>query len=740
MIQTLTAQPAMAAKLENIRVGGHPLDAIFAPRSVAVFGAMADPQGMGRAVLQNLAGRPFVNGNLYTIGQLCPEFPGVRTRARIGAVPEPVDLAVIASPPTAVPDIIGECVAAGVRGAIIVSERFREAGAEGADLERWIMAEARQGPLRIIGPKSLGVIRPFSGLSATTAHVAAWPGNIAFLSESRALCTAILDRSLRERVGFSALVSVGSMLDVGWGELIDYLGNDPYTTSIVIYMKTIVDAQSFVSAACRVAPNKPIILLKAGRTESEPANEGARTASAYGRDQVLDAVFRRCGALRVRQLSDLFDMSEVLGKQSSPSGPRLAILTNAGGPALLATDALISSGGELARLSAETTAALHAILPGRVSHGNPVDLLDDIDPERFARAVEVVMNDPGADGLLLILAPRTMSDPTLTADRLRAIVAARNKPILASWMGGAGVLAGQDLLNKAGIPTFSYPDHAARAFRYMWKYSENLQSLSEAPAIPIEHDADAVDRNDADTIGQAARLSGPSPLDEAESRRLLAAHGLPTMPASASSAAEAVYVAGEVGYPVALKPLSKPAARAAVDSGFCRDLNDADAVRRAYAAIEDSARQCFGPGQFRGVTIWPMAELAGFELTVASHIDQQFGPVLHCGMGRTLTTPSKNCALGLPPLSPALARQLVERAGINKVLRRSGTRAPVDLAALEQYLVRFSHLIVEEPWIKEFEVMMLLTSAGRLLTLEASVVPWGTETPEDEWPRPVFGP
>ena len=369
-------------------------------------------------------------------------------------------------------------------------------------------------------------MRPYSGMNATFAAQIARPGSVGFISQSGALCTAILDWSFRANVGFSAFISIGSMLDVGWGDLIDFLGDDPYTKCIVIYMESIGDARSFLSASREVALTKPIIVIKAGRTEAAAKAAASHTGSLTGSDEVLDAAFRRVGVLRVSSISEVFDMAEVLAKQPRPKGPRLAILTNAGGPGVLATDALIEHQGELATLSPETMTMLNKILPSPWSHNNPIDILGDADPQRYAKSLEITANDPGINGLLVILTPQAMTDPTATAEHLRQYAKSSGKPVLASWMGGAAVEAGDRILNQAGIPTYPYPDTAAHVFTLMWQSSYNLQGLYETPHLRVESDIATTA-----TAGRGDHRHSPprkpdSPT-EIESKQLLAAYGIP---------------------------------------------------------------------------------------------------------------------------------------------------------------------------------------------------------------------
>src|SRR5271157_4300534 len=439
--------------------GGGGLEAFFAPQNIAVIGATEKAGSIGRTIVWNLMKSPF-GGPIFPVNPKRRSVLGIKAHPRIGAVPDLVDLAIVATPAPTVPDLIGECVEAGVWAAIVASAGFKEIGAEGAALERRIMDQAGRGRMRVIGPNSLGVMSPFTGLNATAANAMARPGKIAVLSQSGALGTAVLDWSLRANVGFSAFVSVGEMLDVGWGDLIDYLGNDQHTQSILIYMESIGDARSFISAAREVALTKPIIVIKTGRTKGAARAATAHTGSLTGSDEVLNAAFRRCGVLRVDRISELFSMADILNTQPRPKGRRLTILTNAGGPGVLATDALIAGGGQLAPLAPESIEALNRILPLPWSHSNPVDLLGDAGPDRYVKALEVVARDPNTDGLLVILTPQSMIDPTLTADQLKAHCTIADKPVLASWMGGDEVAAGVSILHSAGIPSFPYPDTA----------------------------------------------------------------------------------------------------------------------------------------------------------------------------------------------------------------------------------------------------------------------------------------
>ena len=698
------------------------LQPIFSPKSVAVIGATEKAGSVGRTVIWNLISSPF-GGTVYPVNPKRENILGIKAYPNIKDLPDQIDLAVIVTPAPTVPGIIEECVEAGAQGAIVISAGFKEVGPEGAKLEDEILENARRGKMRVIGPNCLGVMNPLTGLNATFATAAAQPGNVAFISQSGALCTSVLDWSFKEHVGFSAFVSIGSMLDVGWGDLIYHLGDDPHTNSIVIYMETIGDARSFMSAAREVALAKPIIVIKPGRTEGAARAAASHTGSLTGSDEVLEAAFRRCGVLRVNSIGEIFSMAEVLSKQPRPNGPNLTILTNAGGPGVLAVDALITSGGKLAEVSPEAMKKFNEILPPQWSHNNPVDILGDASPERYAQALEVAAQDENSDGLLVVLTPQAMTDPTATAEALKNYAQSYEKPILASWSGGQDIAAGESILNKAGIPTFMYPDTAAEAFAYMWKYTDNLQALYETVSLPQEN-ASSIDRETASAIIQNARRSKRLLLTEAESKQLLASYGIPTVPTHiAASADEALAKAEELGYPVVLKLHSETVTHKMDVGGVQLNLNGEQAVRSAFEAIKQGVTKKHSADDFLGVTVQPMIKLDdAYELIIGSSIDPQFGPVVLFGMGGSLVEVFKDRALGMPPLNTTLARRMMERTKIFNALEGVRGRPPVDISALETLLVHFSQLVAEQRWIKELDINPLLASHEGLLALDARVL------------------
>jgi acetyltransferase len=732
--------PALDPAHDVLQYGRQALDAIFAPKSVAVIGATETQGSVGRTIVWNLISSSF-GGTIYPVNPKRPSILGIKAYPSLSAVPEVVDLIVVVTPATSIPGIIKEAVDLGIKSAIIISAGFKETGPQGADLERQILEHARRGNMRIIGPNCLGVMSPVSGLNATFATTIARRGSVGFISQSGALCTAILDWSLRENVGFSHFVSVGSMLDVDWSDLIYYLGDDPHTKSIVIYMETIGNARAFLSAAREVALTKPIIVIKPGRTEGAAKAAASHTGSLTGSDEVLEVAFRRSGVLRVNSIAELFYMAEVLGKQPSPKGPRLTILTNAGGPGVLAADALITNGGELTKISPEAMEEFNKILPASWSHNNPVDIIGDASPERYAKALEIAAKDPNSDGILVILTPQAMTDPTKTANELVPYAQSLGKPVIATWMGGNDVAPGEAILNKASIPAFPYPDTAARVFDYMAHYSENLRSLYETPMAVSEAAQGQLDRECAESIIKAARASGRTILTEFESKQLLSCYGIPTVETRiAKSKEEAVQAAEAIGYPVVLKLHSETITHKTDVGGVQLNLTDAEAVQTAFTGIEKSVAEKVGAGHFLGVTVQPMAKLDGYELILGSSIDSQFGPVLLFGLGGQLVEVFKDRALGLPPLTTTLARRMMERTNIYTALKGVRGRDPVDLVALERLLVRFSQLITEQRWIKELDINPLLASPERLIALDARVVLFDKDTKEEQLPKLAIRP
>ncbi len=711
------------------------LKSIFNPKTVALIGATEKSASVGRTILRNLLDQPF-GGTIFPVNPKRSNVLGVRCYPSVAAIGEPVDLAIVVTPAETVPPVLQSCVEAGVRGAIVISAGFAEHGEHGRELELRIRNVIASGKVRVIGPNCLGVMNPRTGFNATFAQSNALPGNLAFLSQSGALCTAILDWSRRENVGFSGFVSVGSMVDVSWGDLIYHYGDDPYTSSILLYMESIGDARSFLSAAREVALQKPIIVIKPGRTEAARQAAASHTGAITGSDEVFEAAFRRAGVLRVNSISELFDMAEVLGKQPRPKGPRLAVVTNAGGAGVLATDALLTQGGELAQLASETQHKLNEFLAPSWSHGNPVDTLGDCGPQDYAKAVEIVANDPNTDAVLSILAPQGMTDPESSARLLSKVAEGATKPLIASWMGGDVMQVASTLLNAARVPTFDYPDAAARAFAFMWKYSSNLQALYETPiftgVLPITGP-----RRVAEVIAASGR-EGRTILSEHESKSILEAYDIPTVTTRvALSMRDAVVSAEEIGYPVVLKLHSKKVTHKSDLGGVKLNLTKTGAVESAFVEI----RGAFEPtGEFDGVTVQPMVSLSGYELILGSSTDSQFGPVLVFGLGGQLVEVLRDRAHALPPLTTTLARRMMESTNIFQALKGVRGKRPVDLPRLEELLVRFSELVSENPRIADIEINPLLAGPDGLIALDARVILHPMSIANSDLPRSAIRP
>lgn len=702
----------------------HTLHPLFRPRSVAVIGASATPGRIGNTLVRNLIASPF-GGTIYPVNpKRCPVH-GIASYAKLRDVPEAADLAVIATPAATVPAQVRSCVECGVRSAIVISAGFSELGAEGRALERQVR-DAAAGKLRLVGPNCLGVICPPANLNASFAAGMALPGSVALLSQSGAVCTSILDWSLSANIGFSAFVSVGAMVDVDFAALIDYFGDDPQTKSIVLYMESVGDVRSFLSAARAVARSKPVIAVKAGRSKAAARAAASHTGALAGSDAAFDAALRRAGVLRVESIGDLFNMAEILALQPQPRGPALAIVTNAGGLGVMATDALVTAGGVLAELGPGTRAALDAALPPFWSHANPVDVLGDATPERYRRAVEACVNDAGVHGVLLLLAPQAMTNPAETARLLVPFAHVEGKPVLAAWTGGESVRTGRDVLQRADMPTFDTPEAAVRAFLHMVRFRRAQELLYETPAaVPdFQPDAGAVQR-----IIATARREGRRLLTEAEAKGLLAAYGLP-VPATvaALTADEAIVAAESLGYPVVLKLHSKAITHKTDAGGVRLNLPDATAVRRAFDLIRTAAAayaESHGlpAGEaFAGVTVQPMVRSDGYELILGSSVDAQFGPVLLFGAGGVLVEVFRDTALALPPLTRTLARRLMERTTIYRALHGVRGRRGVDLAQLETLLVRFAQLVADLPEVQEVDVNPLLAGPEQNVALDARVL------------------
>jgi acetyltransferase len=714
------------------------LESLFQPTHVAVVGAGRERTQLGHLVLRNIVDAGF-QGVVYPINPSHESVGGIQAYPRIRDAPARPELAVICTPATAVPRLVRECGKAGVGAIAVLSAGFRESGPPGRELEAELAAELRRHDgLRLLGPNCLGTIVPRLSLNASFAGAMPADGEVAFVSQSGALATAVVDWATAERIGFSHVVSLGNMLDVNLGDVIDYLGQDSGTRAIILYVESVSETRAFMSAARAFARSKPIIVYKAGRFAVSAKAAVLHTGAMAGEDAVYDAAFRRAGLVRVTRIEDVFATAELLARERPVRRGRLAIVSNAGGPAVMAADALLARGGTLAELGPETLSALDEELPAAWPHANPVDVLGDAQPERYGAAAGAALADSGVDALLVILTPQAMTDPLGSAQALLDARPERSvghdgqqpppgfrKPVLAAWMGGSSVRRGRERLARGGVACYAYPEQAIDAFMDLVAYARNLETLHETPhSLPLSF---TLDREHADELIEGACSRDGAVLSETSSKQLLHAYGVPvTMPEAASSADEAVAHAEDIGYPVALK-LSSPNITHKSDVGGVQlDLASSHQVRSAYAHILTTADAGRDDGQVSTVTVQPMAPVdalaGGHELVLGARKDPTFGAVLLLGAGGIAAELLHDQALELPPLNESLALAMLRSLRIWPLLSgyRGGQRA--DIRALLEVLMRFSYLVAEHPEIEEIEINPLLASAGGALALDARTV------------------
>jgi acetyltransferase len=695
------------------------LDKLFDPRSIAIIGASNKKGSVGYILLRNLIGAEY-DGIVYPVNPTAPSVQGIQAYASISQVPRKIDLAVIAVPAKGVPDVIRECGEAGVSGAVIVSSGFKEIGTQGRRLEEQVVSIAESYGLRIIGPNCLGYIRPALNLNVTFAHVAPPAGRVAFLSQSGALGTAILDWAAYNQVGFSAFVSVGSMSDVDFGDLIDYFGADPHTSSIILYVEAITDARKFMSAARHFAKTKPIIVVKSGRTARSAIAAASHTGAIAGDDTLYSAAFRRAGVVRVDEIEDLFTCSETLSRQISPRGPRLAILTNAGGPGVMAADRLLDLGGELAELSPETDEGLKGVLPGFAARGNPVDVGGDADDVRYGNAAHILMKDPNIDGVIAILTPQAMSFPTETAEALVRVAADNpSKPMLTSFMGEIKVADGVRTLRAAHVPQFDTPEDAVRAFMYLYQYTRSLANLYETPT-DILPDFNP-DRAAVKKVFLEVARSGRQILSEVEAKQVLAAYDIPVVATKvATSPEECSRIAEQIGFPVAIKILSHDITHKSDVGGIALNVRSAPEAANQFNKITERVKQAKPEAKVIGVTVQAMLR-GGYEVIIGSKRDRTFGPAIMFGMGGTGVELYRDVAVDFPPLNQALAQSMIQSTKVSRLLAGFRGRPAVDMVALEQALVKFSYLLVDFPEILEMDANPLQVRTDGLCALDARI-------------------
>ena len=699
------------------------LDRIFNPKSIAIVGASEEEGTVGYALMRNLIELKF-QGDIYPVNIRKTEILGYKAYPSVEQIPERVDLAVIATPARTVPDVVEQCGKAGIMALVIISAGFKEIGPEGKALEERILEIKSKYGLRIIGPNCLGVIRPSINLNVTFISKMPKPGNIAFISQSGALGSAILDWAIHENIGFSNFVSIGSMIDVDFGDLIDYFGTDPKTKSILMYIEGLTDARKFMSAARHFARAKPIIVVKAGKFGESAKAAASHTGSLTGEDLIYDKAFRRAGIVRVDEIADLFNCAEVLGTQPLPRGPNLAIITNAGGPGVMATDATIARGGKMAQLSPKTMEALNNFLPHYWSRGNPIDILGDAKADRYKATVEACLNDENIDGILIIYTAQAVGEPVEIAKTIAELCRGRtyqNKTILTSFMGYGAVEEANHVFNQNNIPTYSTPEQAVKTYMYMYQYKSNLELLYETPEeLPVDV---APPKRPLMVIMRNMAKENREILNEAEAKTFLEYYGLPVVKTKvAQNADQAAGIAKEIGYPVVLKILSPQIVHKTDAGGVVLDIHSEAELREAYERIMQRAKQYNPDAEILGVTVQQMIKKHGYEVIIGAKTDPLFGPVILFGMGGIGVELFKDFSLGLPPLNQTLVRRIMEETKVYQLLKGYRNVPPANIKLLEEIMVLFSQMLIDFPQLKEVDINPLFINEREAYAFDARIV------------------
>ncbi|HWS03525.1 MAG TPA: bifunctional acetate--CoA ligase family protein/GNAT family N-acetyltransferase [Gammaproteobacteria bacterium] len=702
-------------------MGKHYLSSLFTPKTVAVIGASNRLESVGGLVFRNLLEGGY-KGRCFPINPKHTEIQGQPAFATVEQIPERIDLAVIATKAETVPAIIEACGQQGVRAAVILSAGFHETGAHGAALEKAVLENARRYGLRLIGPNCLGVIRPEIGLNATFTNSSVKPGNLALISQSGALCSAILDWALPNDVGFSSVVSLGDSADVDFGEILDFMVSDPKTRAILLYIEGIRNARRFMSALRAAARHKPVLVVKVGRHEVGSKAAQSHTDALVVADDVFDATLRRAGAVRVLSVAQLFTSARALATGMRPSGNRLAIVTNGGGPGVMAADRAADLGVEIATLSSQSIEALNSVLPVTWSHGNPIDIIGDATAQRYRDALTICMQDKDNDGVLVILTPQAMTQPTLVAEAVIDVARQFTKPLLVSWMGGSQVMAARTAFLAAGISSFRTPEPAVEVFSYLSAYAHNQQLLLQMPG-PLSHQI-APDIEGARLLIESVLAEHRKVLNEMESKALLAAFRIPVaQTVVAHSPNEALLLAEQFEFPVAMK-INSPDITHKSDSGGVRlNVANAVAVRAAYQEIINEVRRNRPTAHIDGIAIEPMAvKPNGRELLVGVTTDPVFGPVITFGLGGTTVEVLMDRAVELLPLNAYLANNMIQRTRAAKLLGAFRHMPAVNMDSLVSVLLRVSEMVCELPWLKEMDINPLLVDEHGALAVDARFV------------------
>lgn len=675
------------------------------------------------------AERPGFAGAIYPINPGRRVVLGMPCFASLEQCPSVPELVVIVTPAPTVPGVVQQCVSLGVKSVIVISAGFKEIGAPGQALEDEIarILASGGGRTRLVGPNCFGIMDTVSGLNATFAATMYQTGNVAFLSQSGATMVCLMDWASQRGIGFRAAVSIGSMMDVNWCDLLTYLGNDPLTRAVVIYMESIGDARAFLAAAREVSLRKPIVVLKAGRTQAAAKAALSHTGSLAGRDEVLDEAFERAGVIRADTLAELMTMIEVLNFAPVPRGPNMVVVSHAGGPAVLAADALERYGAKLATVPAEVIAALDPLVPKNWSRSNPMDITGGALPTHFQACLDALKGVPDVDGVLVFDGPLALCPGSTIAQLVIAFAKEHpEKTVFACFMGGDELKNGTNILIRKGVPCFLQSDTACRTFATLWNYRKNVNELHAPPRPLPARDYAAAARECAALIKDVAS-EGRTILSESESKRLLASYGIPvsqTLPAKTPD--EAARIATEMGFPVAVKVHSETVTHKSDVGGVVLGVRDEDGVRAAFAAIRaniERARPATAAQDFLGVTVQPMLDTStGVELLLGAVSDAQFGPVIAFGTGGKLVEVYKDSALALPPLDSVTARRLMAKTKVYKALHGVRGMKPVDIDKLAEHLVSFSYLLQSHPEIKELDINPLFASGDRICAIDARVV------------------
>jgi len=698
------------------------LEHLFRPRSVAIIGASETPRSVGATVLHNLIEGKF-GGAIMPVNPKYRELAGIKVYPTVASLPEVPELAAICTPPAVVPDLIGQLGARGTKAAVVITAGLGAIkNPQGSTLKEAMLAAAKPHLLRVLGPNCVGLLVPSLGLNASFAHTHALPGKIAFVSQSGALVTAVLDWAKSRGIGFSKFISLGDGADVDCGDVLDYLASDPETHAILLYIEAITSARKFMSAARAAARNKPVLVVKAGRAPEGAKAAASHTGALAGSDDVYDAAIRRAGMLRVFSTEDLFAAVETLARARPLAGDRLTIMTNGGGPGVMATDALIGAQGRLASLSPETLRKLDTFLPFNWSRGNPVDIIGDAPVERYLQTLQILLDEPQSDAVLFIHAPTAIVPSAEIATAVAPVVKKAQRNVLACWLGGDAVRLARNTFEEAGIPAYDTPEEAVRAFVQIVQYRRNQDLLME---VPPSRSAEFVhDREKAHAVVKGALAEGRTMLSEPEAKAVLSAYSIPVVDTRiATTVEEAVKVALELGFPVALKILSPDITHKSDMGGVVLDLQTAAAVEAAAKAVQERLRQYRPRASLKGFTVQTMVRRPNaHELIVGVTTDAVFGPVVLFGQGGTAVEVTADRAVGLPPLNTVLALDLISRTRISKLLAGYRDRLPADISAISRTLIQLAHLIADIREIVELDINPLLADDRGVLALDARVV------------------